>query len=189
MEAPELMKMRLAKNQLPYTTVVKQNHACIPEETSLPHRTVVTQNHDCIPEKTSHETNAGQVIQMDNCKDAALHFEQKLQDATDVLPHNTREVIPRTATTTRAFLPAYAADNGAPDARAPPYEEHIMEEDKANGLCPALLCPPSYNKPRDTLIGCWAVTSLPKVKLLPSHNIVFVQTYHAQPHGATYGWS
>ena len=29
-----------------------------------------------------------------------------------------------------------------------------MEEDMANGLCPALLFPPSYNELRDTIISC-----------------------------------
>ena len=41
-EAPVLLKMRLAKDRLPYTTVVTQNHACIPEKTSLLYTTVVT---------------------------------------------------------------------------------------------------------------------------------------------------
>jgi len=76
---------------------------------------------------------------LDNCKEAALHFKQQLRDATDVLPHATREVIPRTATTTRAFMPACAADIKATEAQALSYGEDIVEEDMANGLCPALL--------------------------------------------------
>ena len=100
------------------------------------HRRAETANWH-VPPPTPNETNAGQFIRVNECREAALHFERELRDAMDIFPQNARGIAPRAATTTRAFMTAYEG-NEAREARALEYGDDAADEEDTSGLCPEL---------------------------------------------------
>jgi len=100
------------------------------------HRRAETANWH-VPPPTPNETNAGQFIRLNECREAALHFEREMRDAMDVFPQSTRGVAPRAATTTRAFMTAYEG-NEAREVRALECGDDATTEEETSGLCPEL---------------------------------------------------